>query len=439
MLLPLLALLLLAPEETTWDRQARFVNEDLTYVKAEFQKRDPTLEYFQALDKRPIDSVYSVLLVRAAPLERNTQRPRPTPDFKRGETGVFIVVGRQNRIYMVIDRYPASIGQPYPRMEPPTANVAYLHTHDDYGYYSGSRKYLYDLYTRRKSTRIDYKQLSLKASAWGGKRLYYAAATEVYPRAFQAIVTVAPRGQGSPDFQVRLLKGEEPQALVPGLARKPAKEFDLGGGGSLALIQRQFGPELDGVAIKFPHRNTESFAVPIVDIDFCMKVRLPVDPLLRRTGQRPNEIENRIGPVDMDGKTLWFASTFNDGEGWSGLGAIGTFDAAARKYEMRYLPEIARWSGSALRLDGDDVWVGLSCQPEGAVFGGGLLRYNCKTRAVRTYPVKDVIYTIDRAGDALFLGTSHGLYMLRGEALTQYRFEPDEHGRIHVFAHHCCT
>jgi hypothetical protein len=87
-------------------------------------------------------------------------------------------------------------------------------------------------------------------------------------------------------------------------------------------------------------------------------------------------------------------------------------------------------------LEGDDVWVGLACRPEGALYGGGLLRYNRRTRAVRTYPVHDLIYTIDRAGDALYMGTVHGLYMLRGETLTQYRFEPDERGRIHVIARH---
>jgi hypothetical protein len=437
MLLPLVALLLLAQGESSWDRRERLAGEDLAQVKAELRKQDPTLEYFQALDKRPIDSVYSLLLVNAAPLVRNSQGTRSTPDFRRGQIGLFVVTGLENQVYMVLDRYPTDVNHPWPSMEPPTQNAAYLHAYDDYRIYLGSTKYFYDLHSRRKTGKIEYQRMALKVSARGGGRLYYAAGTEVYPRAFRAVVTVEPREKSPPVFDVRPLKGEEPGTLIPGLGRKPVKEFDLGGGRSLALIQHTPGPELDGIAIKLPRRDAMQYPVPVVDLDFYMKVRAPLDPLLRRNpSQRPLEIENRIGPCVMEGSTLWFASTFYDGEGMSGLGAIGTFDAGTRKCEMRYFPEIVCWSGSALRLDGDDVWVGLARRPEGAVFGGGLLRFNRKTRSARTYPVKDVIYTIDRVGDALYLGTSHGLHMLRGETLTQYRFEPDERGRIHVVARH---
>lgn len=139
---------------------------------------------------------------------------------------------------------------------------------------------------------------------------------------------------------------------------------------------------------------------------------------------------NDIGPAAFDRDKLWFANTFYDGEGTSGVGAIGTFHVATRKYEMRYLPEIARWSGSALLHDGDDLWIGLSRRPEGATYGGGLLRYNTQTGAVRTYPVTDLISFIDRVQDALYLGTSHGVYMLREDKLTQLRFEPDADSRL---------
>lgn len=279
--------------------------------------------------------------------------------------------------------------------------------------------------------------MALNASTRGGGRLYYAAGTQVYPRTFRAVVTVEPHEKAPPVFDVRTLKGEEPGTLIPGLGRKPVKEFDLGGGRSLALIQHGPGPELDGIAIKLPRRDAMQYPAPVVDLDYYMKVRAPLDPLLRRNpSRRPLEIENRIGPYEMEGSRLWFASTFYDGEGMSGLGAIGTFDAGTRKYEMRFFPEIVCWPGSALRLDGDDVWVGLARRPGGAVYGGRLLRYNRKTHSARTYPVKDVIYTIDRVGGALYLGTSQGLYVLRDETLTQYRFEPEERGRIHAVARH---
>lgn len=438
MLPPLVALLLLAQGESYWTRRKLLRHEDLTAVKAEFQKHDPTLEHFEILDKRPIDGTYAVLIAQAAPLERSPQRPRPTPDHRRGERGVFVVAGQQNRIHMVLDCYPASADHPQPSMEPPTVNVTYLDAYAYYGRYAGSTKYIYDLHTRRKAAKIEYLQMALTASARGGKRLYYAAARRnAWPLQYQALVTVEPRPGAPAEFEMRPLNGREPEALVPALGRKPATKFDLGGGRSLSLVRRESGPGFDDVAVDDPGFNIENYAVPIPGMDPYMRVRAPVDPMLRRyPSQRPNRITNQIGPFAMDGSMLWFATTFYDGEGCSSLGAIGTFDVGTRKFEMRYLPEMARWSGSTLRLDGDDVWVGLACRPEGADFGGGLLRYNRKTGAVRTYPVNDLIYTIDRAGGALYLGTAHGLYMLRGETLTQYRFEPDQRGRIHVVARH---
>jgi hypothetical protein len=54
-------------------------------------------------------------------------------------------------------------------------------------------------------------------------------------------------------------------------------------------------------------------------------------------------------------------------------------DLRTHKFEMRYLPGIVAWSGSAMRFDGDDLWIGLMQQPKGAAFSGGLLRYNLRT------------------------------------------------------------
>jgi hypothetical protein len=78
----------------------------------------------------------------------------------------------------------------------------------------------------------------------------------------------------------------------------------------------------------------------------------------------------------MDRSTIWFTNNFYDGEGTSGVGAVGAFDVRTRRFEMRYLPEIAAWSGSAISLDGEGLWIGLMRQPEGAAFSGGLLHYN---------------------------------------------------------------
>ncbi len=68
--------------------------------------------------------------------------------------------------------------------------------------------------------------------------------------------------------------------------------------------------------------------------------------------------------------------------------------------------------------------------PEGADFGGGLLDFDTRTGSATKYAFRDVINTIDRLGDALYCGTSDGVYVLRDRKLTQLRFEPNEKGEL---------
>lgn len=99
------------------------------------------------------------------------------------------------------------------------------------------------------------------------------------------------------------------------------------------------------------------------------------------------------------------------------------------KYEMLYPPEIAPWSGSAILLDGTDLWIGLTRRPGGASVPGGLLRFNIRNGVVRKYSVADYIYTLDAIGGTLYCGTSNGLATVRGDLVTAFRFEPDANGK----------
>jgi hypothetical protein len=141
-------------------------------------------------------------------------------------------------------------------------------------------------------------------------------------------------------------------------------------------------------------------------------------------------IETDIGPWAADASRIWFANTFYDAEGFSGAGAIGSFEFASRKYIMRYLPVIAPWSGSAILLDRGALWIGLMRRPEGDTIGGGLLRYDLHDGSTRRYPFRDYVYTIDRVEETIYCGTSDGLYTLDGEALRHFSFEPDAAGRL---------
>ena len=112
-------------------------------------------------------------------------------------------------------------------------------------------------------------------------------------------------------------------------------------------------------------------------------------------------------------------------EGITGVGTIGSFDRAAKKFAFLQTPEVVDWSVSNLLVEGDTIWAGLVRHPEGADRSGGLLRRDNKSGRSRTYAVDDVIFRIERWRDGLYLTTSNGIYVLTGERITRHRVEPD--------------
>jgi hypothetical protein len=73
-------------------------------------------------------------------------------------------------------------------------------------------------------------------------------------------------------------------------------------------------------------------------------------------------------------------------------------------------------------------------QPEGAVYGAGVLRFDKQTGSVRKYPINDYVATITRAGHGLYFGTAHGVYMYETDtnSLTHVRVEPGSSGPLEV-------
>lgn len=355
------------------------------------------------LARARLDSGHSVVLARDA-----------------GDIRLFIAAEPGGREVMPLDSFPKGSIAALPSIEVIGDHSAYLHFYGDYGLYYGSRKYVFDIGDGKAPIRIPYGIVSLRSVLRRDGTLNYqaffadAGKVQDSAAARQATITVQPRSGAYPNFQV----------LDIGLAREypVLTEPAMRGSAGQKVIVEHHTPAGQ------PHQasallvNDQSFPAPV-----------PTPDLYRQTlphKQPPGEIESDIGPFVQEGDKVWFATTFYDGEGVSGIGAIGSFDIAARKYQMRYLPQIAPWSGSAIMLDGDDLWIGLKRRPEGADLGGGLLRYNIRTGAVQTFAIPDVIFTIDRGGDAVYCGTSHGLYLVRGGQVTQLRFEPDETGQL---------
>jgi hypothetical protein len=407
--------------------------EDLQAIQTLLKNGNNALNWLRVLAKKPIDADDSVMVVEAAPSEL---RPgaESSPLGGQIQVGVFVVGGETNQVRLVLDKFPLAGLEGIPSLEWPTTEAAYLHFFSDYGLYRGSIKYVYDLSSGKPPVKIRYGMLALTSSTSEAGKLRYAASFRQGGQPMpgwkerDAIITITPRGEASlPEFSLR----EMPP--VENLLEAPAP-FKISTGETV-LVANTTPPgephQPSGIYVAGQSGVKQYFPAPIPTLAFYRSVL----PAKQRPGEsEPGEIENDIGPFIVDGRRIWFVDSFYDGEGVSGIGAIGTFDVRTRQYEMRYLPEIAPWSGSALRLDGADLWIGLVRHPEGADIAEGLLRYNINTGAVKKYAIPDVIYTIDRLGGALYCGTSHGLYMLRGESITQLRFEPAADGKMVMLA-----
>jgi len=143
---------------------------------------------------------------------------------------------------------------------------------------------------------------------------------------------------------------------------------------------------------------------------------------------RASTIDERVGGHQIVGERIWFGKAFYDGEGTTGVGGLGYYNTRTKQFTMFSIPELADWSTSALLVESDTIWAGLVTSPEGPGRSGGVIRYEPSTRSITRYEVPDTALAMIRQQNALFIGTSNGLYILRDGRRTRFRFEPDLNG-----------
>ncbi len=145
-------------------------------------------------------------------------------------------------------------------------------------------------------------------------------------------------------------------------------------------------------------------------------------------------IKNEVGPYQLVGNKILFGLRFYDGEGHTGVGGYGQFDIETKEYELKYLPEIAASSVSALYVDDGLLWMGLYGQPEGAPYSDGLVSYDHKSGRVSSYPISGMVNVIRKWGDRVYVGTSKGATIVSPDAITTAKLNigKDGHGYLVV-------
>jgi hypothetical protein len=132
------------------------------------------------------------------------------------------------------------------------------------------------------------------------------------------------------------------------------------------------------------------------------------------------EMNEQIGPNQMEGGLFWFGKTFYNSEGFTGVGGFGYFDPATASYHLFAPPEMSAWSVSAIRVERDCVWLALYRRGEYGNYPGGLLRWDRNTKTVRRWDMPWIATGMVRAGEAVYMGTTDGIAVLRGDALVSY-------------------
>lgn len=169
--------------------------------------------------------------------------------------------------------------------------------------------------------------------------------------------------------------------------------------------------------------------------DSCKFYPMPVpdgDILKRYRPDRAEQgcgINDKLGPFQKLGDRVWFCKNFYGGEGQCGVGAAGFFDMKAKKFEIFYSSQTAKWSCSALLAEEKTVWLGLEHIGEGWGKSGGLAALDPATGEVKIFDIPAGITAIRRVGDLLFLGTGEGIYTLneKGES-TRIALDVDKDG-----------
>lgn len=201
------------------------------------------------------------------------------------------------------------------------------------------------------------------------------------------------------------------------LAPDSVVSFGSGLGFRLAREKNKYGSEYT-LIVEGTGTNQKPYPLPQTDLRTWQQAR--PDDAQNFALPDQAEMNEEIGPHQVEGDRLWFGKTFYNSEGSTGVGGFGYFDAAAARYQLYSPPEIQRWSVSAMLVETDCVWLALYRRGEYGNNSGGLLRWDRVSNGVERFAVTDLVNSIACAGGAIYLGADDGIVALNGDRIVSY-------------------
>jgi hypothetical protein len=317
------------------------------------------------------------------------------------------------------------------RIERATSTDTVISCTGEKGYQGKNQKFVYDVRAKALVSHFAYQPFAIRRVFNDSVRTVFVGIDEV------RLVAVEFRSGESPEF--RILTNRE---AAPWLARVGTSQ------GTEGMEQRQvlyLTPE-NPAPIRFG--NAEIFTLSrerpssVVDShgkqypmpqstydDFAKARPKRVEDGYVREG---TTIEENIGSAQPEGNKLWFGKTFYDGEGNSGVGGFGYFDAADRQYHLFAPPEVADFSISPILVQPDAIWMSAYWACEYGCPPGTVLRYDRKCQAIRKYELPDNVYGFIKSGTSLLAYTDFGFAAIEGDHTKRYFVDRTTDGRLRM-------
>ena len=394
-----------------------------TAVIPSFHERNPDIVYFQTFLRQPLDSRHTVLLVRGGfpgpgwsdeqlPMEDLFVDPRDLLGLFLMETAnpdlvweLILLDGQETAGRVEIERVGGS-------------SIVLARDDGDYGIGQESLKIFIDVSSRRVLKKVRFWPAAIRHIVVTADTLQLIADAKDE--------TLALQWQDS--RPVVLTGPEEARAFGRLSDRAPETVLPIGDDGRFS------------VALESSSSEQQVRGILEGQDDAGRLHKLPQSTIEDLTHSRPGsedlKVAESIGPYRMMDGRFWFGKTFYDGEGMTGVGGVGYFDAEQQRFVLFSPLQIAPWSTSALLVENGIVWAGLTRRPEGGVYSGGLLRFEPASGEAHKYEIPEVILAIERWKDNLFLGTNNGLYRLRdNDKWQRFVIEPALRGGWEIVEH----
>jgi hypothetical protein len=410
-----------------------------------FHEANPRMLHFQTFFKQPIDDQYTLLVVRGGAPGSVFPVPLEHPWWDPGTlVGIFVMATADPEKTWKLALLPDQDCDCVVRVKRADRQSIVLARHRmDYGFRLQYLKVFFDIDSKRVIKTIRFIPASASEIKPVNDHLHISTGGEWIR---QIELRVAPDGlalENSPkgqrisfkysDWRPDLKGTHEDSAPMPKLPYETSTQADFPIDSPGRVYPMSWLEDFPSAATGITERTgdgSKEYPLPQSTWEEFSRLR----PEMVRMNSGRFSMGEGIGPHQVVGDKVWFGKVFYDGEGISGVGGMGYFDLALKKYVLFSPQPVADFSTSALLVEEGVVWAGLAGFPEGEVYGYGLLRYDVQTGRADLFRINELVLAIVRWQNQLLAGTSEGLLVAQDGQLKRYAFEPGIDGQFEVFS-----